>query len=775
MGRIIRAHTPLGEDQLLFSSMCGSEGLSQLFELEVDLLSRNASIDPKQLLGKPLALEIRTAGAPRFLHGHVARFTVVGREGGRTRHTIYRALVRPWLWYLTRASNSRVFQGKTAVQIIAQVLDAYGFAFENRLCGDYRAWDYCAQFNETDFAFISRLMELEGIYYYFKHEKNQHTLVLADDISGHDELPDYACIDYFAADRPIEDDLEVIDAWQTSAELRTGSYAVGDFNFTMPKADMYSVRHLPIGASQDGHDMYEWMGDYGAPGQGEHYARVRLEEAQALSERSSGHASVRGLAPGGRFTMRGSPRDADNREYLLVSVGYALSEAGYASTEGQGRYSFDFVAQPAALPFRAPRRTPMPFATGPQTATVVGPEGQDIWTDGYGRVKLQFRWDRQGQSDQDSSAWVRVSQAWAGDGFGTVHVPRVGQEVVVDFIGGRVDRPIVIGRVYNRDRMPPFSLPAEATKSGIVSRSTPGGTPADANAIVFEDKMGAEQVLLHAQRNLDTEVEADETHTTGGSRTTLIKGHESSTFESGEERHISAGAVETVDGGETRTVTGGATEDVSGGEKRTISGGATETISGGERRTVTGGIDEIVSGDVIVTINGAVLRLVTGADIRITAAGRVEIINAIDGKLVIGPDTTVVTGPKTVTAPDITYNSTTSVVNTTNFTLNASVSAYNTPTQVMNADEESWWEKMLKEGTGHQALAHAWSFDRYGNKMQFSGVNWLIQGLFLNLSAFNWIEAKYRPKIAAFKKKSTGVTANTAGTESASSGVENTT
>jgi len=433
------------------------------------------------------------------------------------------------------------------------------------------------------------------------------------------------------------------------------------------------------------------------------------------------------------------------------------------------------VAQPAALPFRAPRRTPMPYATGPQTATVVGPEGQDIWTDEYGRVKLQFRWDRQGQSNQDSSSWVRVSQAWAGDGFGTVHVPRVGQEVVVDFIGGRIDRPIVVGRVYNEERMPPFDLPAEATRSGIVSRSTPGGTPADANAIVFEDRMGAEQVLLHAQRNLDTEVEADETHTTGGSRTTLIKGHESSTFESGEERHITEGAEETIDGGETRTVTGGAIERVSGGETRTITGGAIETISGGERRTVTGGIDETVNGDVVVTINGSVLRLVTGADIRITCAGRVEIINAIDGKLVLGPDSTVVTGPKTVTAPDITYNSTTSIVNTTNFALNASVSAYNTPTQVMNADTENWWQQMLKEATLHQALAAAWSFDRYGNKMQFSGVNWLLQGLFLNLSGVNWLEAKFRPKISAFKTKKSAVTANTAATESHTSGLDNTT
>jgi type VI secretion system secreted protein VgrG len=541
--------------------------------------------------------------------------------------------------------------------MIEEVLGAYGFAFEKKLCGSYRAWDFCAQYEETDYAFICRLMELEGIYFFFRHEKGQHTLVLADDISAHDELPGYACIDCFATDRPVTEDIEVIDDWQVTAEVRSGSYTVDDFNFTTPRADLASARVQPLATDNADYDMYEWLGDYGAAGDGEHYARVRLEEAQSLADRSNGHATVLGLAPGYRFTMRGAPRDDDNREYLLASVHYALREGGYATgPEAPGSYGFNFMVQPSTAPFRAPRRTPMPRTTGPQTAIVVGPEGEEIWTDEYGRVKVQFHWDRVGQNNQDSSFWVRVSQAWAGDGFGTVHVPRIGQEVIVDFIAGRVDRPIVIGRVYNAEQMPPLDLPAEDTKSGIVSRSTKGGSPANANAMVFEDRSGAEQILLHAERKLDVEVEADETHTTQKTRTTLIKGHESSTFETGEERHITAGALETIDGGETRTVHDRATETVSGGETRTITGGAIETISGGERRLVNGGIVETVNGDVIVTVNGSVLRLVAGADIRITGSGRVEIINAFDGKLVLGPDNTVVIGPKTVTAPDITYS-----------------------------------------------------------------------------------------------------------------------
>jgi type VI secretion system secreted protein VgrG len=218
MARVVRAHTPLGEDQLQFRSMRGSEGLSQLFEFEVDLLSPSASIDMKAILGKPMALEIQTAGAPRFLNGQVVRFSMVGREGGTSRHTVYRASVRPWLWYLTRSSDNKIFQNKTVVEILEEVFGDYNFAFEKKLSTSYRQWEHCVQYNETDFAFVSRLMELEGIYYYFKHEKNQHTLVLTDDIGAHDPMPGYESINYFATDRDVTEDMEVIDNWQDGGD-----------------------------------------------------------------------------------------------------------------------------------------------------------------------------------------------------------------------------------------------------------------------------------------------------------------------------------------------------------------------------------------------------------------------------------------------------------------------------------------------------------------------------------------------------------------------------
>ena len=749
MARVVKAHTPLGEEQLLFRSMHGTEGLSQLFEFEVDLLSPSASIDLKAVLGKPLALEIQTAGAPRFLNGQIVRFSMIGREGGTSRHTVYRATVRPWLWYLTRTSDNKIFQNKSVVDVLESVFGDYGFAFEKKLNGSYRQWEYCVQYQETDFAFVSRLMELEGIYYYFKHDKSKHTLVLTDDIGAHEPMPDYETINYFAADRDVTEDTEVIDRWEVVEEIRSGGYVVDDFDFTKPKADLSNVRNQPLSNDHADYEMYEWLGDFTDPGQGEHYARVRLEETQSMAQRSSGHATVRGMAPGYRFTMQNSPRDDDNREYLIVGVSYALREGGYATGAAASDFGFSFVVQPASVPFRAPRLATMPRTSGPQTATVVGPPGEEIWTDQYGRVKVQFHWDRYGQRNENSSRFVRVSHVIAGDGFGAVFTPRVGQEVVVDFISGRPDRPIVVGRVYNADQMPPFSLPGEASKSGFVTRSTPGGSPATANSLVFEDKMGAEFVALHAERDLNVSVEQNETHDTGGTRTTVIVGHESATYKAGEERHITAGAVETIDGGETRTVTGGATETVSGGETRTISDGATETISGGETRTVTGGVTETISGGVTETVSGGITSTITGGVTQTITGGVNETISGgltfmVNGgvtsnvfgnhtHVVTGDSTTTTTGPTTNNAPDIVDNSDRRTINTVNNTVNAA--------------KEGWWRNTDNHGTLEHTGVNVAALDVNGVKLQFSGLNGQFNGVFINLSQASIIDAKFKYKL----------------------------
>ncbi|QOF78843.1 type VI secretion system Vgr family protein [Variovorax sp. 38R] len=583
MDRVVKAHTPLAEEQLLFRSMHGSEGLSQLFEFEVDLLSPNTSVDMKGLLGKPLGLEIQTlGGTPRYLNGQITRFTMIGREGGSSRYTVYRASVRPWLWYLTRTSDCKIFQNKSVVEILEDVLGEYGFAFEKKLSASYRQWEYCVQYQETDFAFVSRLMEHEGIYYYFKHDKNQHTLVLADDMSAHETLPGYPKIGYLASDRATDPGREVIDQWEVTEEIRPGTYVVDDFDFKKPKADLLNTRSQPRGNDHGRYEMYEWMGGYSDAGQGEHYARIRLEEAQAQAEVDTGHTNVRGMAPGYRFTMQNAPRNEDNREYLVVSVMYSLREGGYASGGMQGEYSFHFGVQPTSFPFRARRITRVPSTQGPQTATVVGPAGEDIWIDKYGRVKVQFRWDRYGQRNEDSSCWVRVSSAWAGSNFGAVNHPRVGQEVIVDFIAGCPDRPIIIGRVYNADQMPPLELPAKATVSGFISRTIKGDGEL-ANHFVIDDDPGCESIKIHAQKDFTLEVENNEMHTVEGNRTTHIHKNDDLTVDEARTTTVNNGLDHAIyKSGSKLEVTKKAEHFFNNAIAITTKEGATETVETGD-------------------------------------------------------------------------------------------------------------------------------------------------------------------------------------------------
>jgi len=503
MNRIVTAHTPLGE-ALRFRAMQGTEALSQLFEFDVELLSDSCALDLKALLGKSLSLEMEVANAgKRFLDGIVARCVLLGREGGTDRQYLYRATVRPWLWLLTRSQDCKIFQNQSVPQILQTVMGEYGFPIEQRLTGSYRQWGYCVQYQETDFAFVSRLMEHEGIYYFFKHEQGQHTLVLCDDIGTHEAFPGYDSVPFFASERVGSDPEECVDIYQVAEEIAPGTYVTDDYNFTKPRASLQNQRSNPASHDHANYEIYDWLGGYSDPGEADHYSRIRIEELQAERERDEGHASARGLAPGYRFSLRNCPRQEANREYLVVSVTYRLREAGYASNTDTAHYDFDFVTQPTSLPFRPRRLTPRPHTNGPQTAVVVGPGGEDVWTDQYGRVKVQFRWDRYGQMNENSSCWVRVASNWAGSGYGGMHVPRIGQEVVVDFIAGEPDRPIIVGCTYNADQMPPFMSP---TQSGFISRSMKG-TPGNANALRFEDEPGAEELWLHAERNQRTTVE----------------------------------------------------------------------------------------------------------------------------------------------------------------------------------------------------------------------------------------------------------------------------
>jgi len=741
MTRTVQVHTVLNAEQLKFRAMRGREALSQLFEFEVDMVSPSFNLDLKKLLGTSLTIEVTDGGAPRFLNGTVVRFDLVGRANETGRHYVYRALVQPWLWYLTRTTDCRIFQNKSVPEVLDEVLGKYGFEFEKRLTGSYRPWEYCVQYQESDFAFVSRLMEHEGIAYHFEHANNSHLLVLADDTGGYRKLPGYAAIPYRPRDRVLHAMEPCIDQWRVSEQITSGRVMLDDFDFKKSRASLQSVRQDPKGHDHSTYEVYEWLGGYSEHQQGDTYAKIRLQELQCAHELAAGHTNVVGMAPGYLFEMTHCPRESDNREYLVTETRYDLQEPEYSTGTGtESVCQFDFTVLPSNVPYRSARKTPKPRTNGPQTATVVGPE--EIWTDRFGRVKLQFRWDRYGQSDENSSCWVRVSSNWAGANYGTMHMPRVGQEVIVDFIGGEPDRPIITGRVYNNDQMPPWELPANATASGILTRSSTGGAANQANMLRFEDRSGAEQILLHAERNLDVEVEADETHTTDGTRTTVIGGHESSTYKSGETRDITAGAKETITGGDTRDVTGGFSE--------TVSGGVTQTISGGKKRTLSGGLNDTISGGVNLAITGGFHGTIDGQEIRFVSGGRNDTIDTSNTVLVNGPSNTTVTGPTVHTSPDVTFNTTNHIHNTTQHVINTNV--YNTTSNTYNNLTVNYTNNSATY-TNNYSKSSDWRWFRLGG----TGLNMDVSGISLGVVAVRSMAIGVQAQAIGVKLEAVGV------------------
>ncbi|TEV59808.1 type VI secretion system tip protein VgrG, partial [Burkholderia cepacia] len=424
MNRVFTLDSPHGDD-LKFHTLDGSDELGRLFEFRIEALADSHSLSLKDMLGKPVTVRIEQQDlSTRYLNGIVARASLAGRRAER--YYGYELIVRPWLWLATRRSDCRIFQNKTVPEIVQEVLSTYGFPIESHLAETYSPRDYCVQYNETDAAFVSRLMEFEGIYFWFRHAEDTHTLMLGDAMSSHTALPGYETIPYIARDRTAIADEERIDGWLPAQEVSVGRHQTTDYDYTKPRADLSSQKVDPRGHDHDSFASFEWPGGYRDDAPGAHYSRVRLEEQQAEHERASADTDVRGVAPGYLFTLERCPRADQNREYLIVRCQYRFQENAYASDQGAEAvvHQTMMLVQPSSLPYRSSRDTPRPRTNGPQTATVVGPPGEEIWTDQYGRVKLQFRWDRYGQSNQDSSCWVRVSSPWAGGGFGGVQMPR---------------------------------------------------------------------------------------------------------------------------------------------------------------------------------------------------------------------------------------------------------------------------------------------------------------------------------------------------------------
>jgi type VI secretion system secreted protein VgrG len=494
--RFIAIKTELGEDNFLLKDFSYSEQLGRLFQIDAELYSEDAEIDFDDVVGHKATIRLDLEDdKKRYFSGVVSRLVQVSNEGKMAR---YRATIVPWFWLLTRTADCRIFQDKSIPDIIEAVFEAHGFDdYELKLSGQYEPREYCVQYRETDFNFVSRLMEQYGIYYYFEHEDDKSTLVLADSISAHAPFPGYEEIEFHELEEGATE-REAITDWTVEKELQPVASALNDFDFKKPKSSLRVSSNVTRNYGQAQFEIYDYPGEYVEHSDAQRLSDVRLEELQTQYEIVHGQASARGLAAGYTFELTDHPRDDQNREYLVIAQTLHADAGAFESSDGGGKefFSCNFTAIDKAHQFRPARATPKPLIQGPQTAIVVGPSGEKNYTDEYGRVKVQFHWDRYGKSDENSSCWVRVSQNWAGKTWGAMFIPHLGQEVIVESLEGDPDRPIITGRVYNADQMPPLELPSHKNKSVI--RDDFG------NQIMFDATEGDEHISIYSPHHRST-------------------------------------------------------------------------------------------------------------------------------------------------------------------------------------------------------------------------------------------------------------------------------
>lgn len=638
--RAIHLQTPLAADVLLPRMVTGRENLSEPYRYDLNLLSEQGNVNPDDILGKTVcaSYDLPSGGGTRYFHGYVTEF---GQVGYRNRLHEYQAIIRPWFWLLTRTADCRIFQARTVPEIFQEICKAWGFTdYKLKLSGTYPKWDYCVQYRETDFNFLSRLLEQEGIYYFFEHGKSSHVMVLADDASAHEAQAGYETVPFYPPGMPdARRERDHLTSWSFTKSVQSGAYATTDFDFKQPRASLLSTETIGRKHSQSSFEIFDYPAELAVmqADQSKRVAKLRIQELQAPHMVLRGQGDAAGLATGRRFKLSQYPREDLNIEYLITGVGVSFSSDAFDTgvTDTESQFSCSIEAVDARTPYRPSRTTPKPVVHGAQTAMVVGPKGEEIYTDEHARVKVQFHWDRHGKVDENSSCWIRVAQIWAGKGWGALHIPRIGQEVIVSFLEGDPDRPIITGRVYNGESKSPYDLPANKTQSGIKSRSSKDGGAANFNELRFEDKKGSEQLYIHAEKNQDIVVENDETHSVGHDRKKDVGNDETT--------HVKHNRTETVDNDETITIGGNRTEQVAKDETITISGARTESVTKDETISISGARTETVSKDESISISGARTETV-GKDESVSIAKNQTLDVGSNRTATVGKDESITVG-----------------------------------------------------------------------------------------------------------------------------------
>jgi len=646
----VGAHA-LGELKVL--AFEAEERISAAYEVVATLApDRDVEVDPAALVGEKGCLQVQLRdGGTRFFDGIVARARLWEEGGGDHRRRLRLSLV-PRLWRLGRIVRSRIFQDRSVPEIVGKILDEGGVEHRLELSASYAKRVYCVQYGESDLDFVGRLLEEEGIFYFFEHAQGSHTMVLGDAPRVHQPIPGGAAIAFRERSHMAAGE-DHVDAFEAAVELCPARVTVRDYDPRRPALD------LTASSAADGDpalELYDYPGYYDEPPVGQARAQVWLEALTARSRLCRGESDARRLEAGRLFELTEHPIASLDGEYLLVAVAHRGRHLGLSSTlaaKASGAdevYRARFTCLPKDVPYRDERRTPRPVILGAQTALVVGPAGEEIHTDEQGRIKVQFHWDREGVKDDHSSCWIRVAQGWAGAGWGALYLPRIGHEVVVEFLEGDPDRPLVTGSVYNGSNPPPLNLPAEKTRSTLRSATTPGSN--GSNELRFEDAEGQEQVYLHAQKDLEVLVEndraehvgRDETLKVGRNRTRSVGQNQA--LRVGQNDTSSVGADQSLRVGGRRSVVVGGNHSETVSADQSVSVGAAQSIDVALAAAESVGLAKAlnVGGAYAVSVGAAMNELVGGLKSEEIGAAKVEVVGAKKSETVVGSRTIKVGG-----------------------------------------------------------------------------------------------------------------------------------
>lgn len=606
-GRPIRLDTPLGTDVLLLEEFTGAEGVSQQFSYHLRAVSTDGAIDLTGILQKPVVVSLlQPEGDARFIHGIVSRAVRLERDKGLT---TYHLEIVPWTWFLSLITDCRIFENKTVQEIIEQIFKDQGFQdYDFSLSGSYDPREYCVQYRETSLDFISRLMEEEGIFYFFEHTAEKHVLKVRDAQSAFPPCPFSPDVEY-GVSTEVTSEKDAIKTLAIEHAVRSQTISLTDYDFQKPKVK------LDVRATSDRYDLYDYPGKYLTRDLGEQYARIHLEEQSAQLIILNGTSNCRQFIAGYQFNLHDISGQYTDDSWVLISVAHSASATSYRS-DGKEPFVYEnhFQSIPVSASYRPPRVTRRPVVQGTQTAVVVGPDGEEFWVDQFGRVKVHFFWDR----EDKSSCPVRVSSSWAGKNWGAIQIPRIGQEVVVDFLEGDPDRPLIIGRVYNAEQMPPYTLPDDQTISGWKSRSSKGGSTENYNEIILEDKKGSELIRVHAEKDMDEYVEHDTYEYVGNDRHLVIDGSQAEMVTGDKHLTVKGEHREAVKGDLSLSVSGnqhakiGSVLTVESGQEIHLKGGMKIVIEAGMQLSLIGPGGFVDIGPAGVTIQGTLVNINSG-------------------------------------------------------------------------------------------------------------------------------------------------------------------